>query len=428
MSEAAADAQSASRAGSRHKHGVIASLSVAHEVPAALGTIMVPTIFVREFGMPVEYLGLFALPLVVTALKWLWAPIVDRTGSDRFGRRLSWIVPSAAIVAVLYAVMGVIEPSMATLAVIVALFAIIKLFFSTYEIAADAYVVENLRPEEQGSGSGAVWFGKEVGQIIGLAGLLFIADRFGWGPAFFTAAGLFAVLNLIALSRRETPVRGRSLEHRASVLAYVRRRVNRRVLLLTFAFSVAVQIPSAIIGPFLSSKGLSLSEVGATIGIAASVGAGISLAIASFVIRRIGVKRMARGTLILPAFALPPFLWLAMSEAPSLMTVLIIVFWATLMTAPIRMTFYAARLSWTGPEQAGTDFTLQQSAWFLGYAVTLALSGFVASAFGWVAVFVLNGVLVALVIAAFIALHDRFLRETAALHAPETGGPVAVHG
>ncbi|MEM6554319.1 MAG: MFS transporter [Pseudomonadota bacterium] len=402
----------------RKKFGVIAAFSVAHEVPAALGTIMVPTIFVKEFGMPVEYLGLFALPLLVSAFKWAWAPYVDRIGSDRFGRRLSWIIPSASVVAVLYVAMALIAPSMDTLFAIVALFALIKIFFSTYEIAADAYVVENLHDDEKGSGSGAVWFGKEVGQIMGLAGLLFVADVYGWRAAFLSAAGLFAVLNLIALSRKEQPVRPRQTDHRATVWGYVKQRVNRRILLLTFAFSFAVQIPSAIIGPFLSSKGLTLSEVGATIGIAASLGAGLSLAIAAFAIRRTGIKKMAIATAVLGLLALPPFLWLAQSEAPTLVMVLGIIFWGALMTAPIRMTFYAARLQWTGPAQAGTDFTLQQCAWFLGFAATLAISGIVAGQIGWTGVFIMNGVLVTLVIAAFVFLHDRFSLETEALHAP----------
>ncbi|MEM8634504.1 MAG: MFS transporter [Pseudomonadota bacterium] len=403
-----------------HKHGVIASLSIAHEVPAALGTIMVPTIFVKELGMPVSYLGLFALPLIITALKWVWAPMVDKYGSKSFGRRLSWIVPSATIVAALYVAMAAVTPSMQTLWIVVTLFAVIKIFFSTYEIAADAYVVEALEPDEQGSGSGAVWFGKELGQVIGLAGLLIVADRFGWMPAFLCAAGLFASMNLIALSRRERPVTIRPENKTPSVRTYLKEPINRRILLLIFAFSFAVQIPSAVIGPFLSSKGLTLSEVGATIGIAASVGAGLSLFIATAAIRKLGIKPMAKVAFVLSVLALPPFLWLAGSNAPGLPAVIGVVFWGSLMTAPVRMIFYAARLKWTGPDQAATDFTLQQSTWFLGYGATLAISGLVASFIGWVGVFLLMGILIAAVMIVFISSLDSFNAQTEALHARST--------
>lgn len=409
--------------GGLHKHGVIAAFSVAHEVPGVLLTMLMPIVFVRQLGLPVEYLGLFGIPLVVTGFKWLWAPWIDRLGSERLGRRMSWILPSTALVSVLYVVIGSISPSLDTFALILGLFVVVKIVFSTYEIAADAYVVENLADHEQGSGAGAVWFGKEMGQVIGLAGLMILADLFGWALAFYAAAALFAAVNLIGLTRRETPVRPRPESHTAKVWTYLREPVNRHIVLLTFFFAFAVQIPAAVIGVFLNSKGFSLSEIGVAIGIAASVGAGISIAVGSFTIRRLGVKRTAWITLVLGVFALPPFLWLAAQETTTVPILIGIIFWGALMTAPIRMTFYAARLKWTGPNQAGTDFTVQQSAWFLGYGGSLMVGGLVAGSVGWVGVFVLNGVLVTAVILAFIGLFDRFERLTEELHAP---GPVSV--
>ena len=117
--------------------------------------------------------------------------------------------------------------------------------------------------------------------------------------------------------------------------------------------------------------------------------------------------------------ALPPFLWLTQTDSPTLLVVLAIIFWGSLMPAPLRMTFYAARLQWSGRDQAGTDLTLQQCAWFFGYAATLAVSGFVAGVFGWMTVFIMNGVLVTAVMIAFILLHDHLCEETAELHNPD---------
>ncbi|MEM6627804.1 MAG: MFS transporter, partial [Pseudomonadota bacterium] len=212
----------------------------------------------------------------------------------------------------------------------------------------------------------------------------------------------------------------RPKDHSAKVWTYLREPVNRHIVLLTFCFAFAVQIPAAVIGVFLNSKGFSLSEIGVAIGVAASVGAAISIAVGSFTIRRLGVKRTAWITLVLGIFALPPFLWLAAQDTTTVPILIGIIFWGALMTAPIRMTFYAARLKWTGPNQPGTDFTVQQSAWFLGYGGSLLIGGLVAGGVGWVGVFVLNGVLVTAVILAFISLFDRFDRLTEELHAPRS--------
>jgi predicted MFS family arabinose efflux permease len=244
---------------------------------------------------------------------------------------------------------------------------------------------------------------------------LTIADQFGWSAAFFSAAGLFLALNLGVALRGEMPVR--ALEHRApaSVRRYVKERVNRRILVLVFGVAFALQMPSAVIGPFLSSKGLTLSEIGATIGIAASLGAGVSLAIASFAIRRVGVKRLAYWLIPVGLLAAPAFLWLAQSQGPTVPLVIGAIFWGALCTAPLRMVFYAARLGWTSTAQAGTDFTLQQSVWFLGHASAMAAGGLLAAQIGWFWFFVLNAFLTTLAMAVFIANFDGIEREAQAL-------------
>jgi MFS transporter, PAT family, beta-lactamase induction signal transducer AmpG len=398
----------------------VGAISVAHEVPGALATIMAPTLFIKELGLDVRYLGLFALPVLVNAVKWLWAPLVDNTGSQRFGRRLSWLLPAAAVVAALYGAVGLVIPAENTLLLVIGLFCLVAVAFSAYEIAGDAYVVENLGLRDTGPGAGAVWFGKELGQIIGLAGLLTIADQFGWRAAFFSAAGLFLVLNAAVALRREAPVRALEHRERASVRRFIKEGVNRRILLLVFAVAFALQMPSAVIGPFLSSKGLTLSEIGATIGIAASLGAGLSLATASFAIRVMGAKRLAIWLIPIGLMAAPAFLWLAQAQGPTVPLVIAAIFWGSLCTAPLRMVFYAARLGWTSTAQAGTDFTLQQSVWFLGHAAAMAAGGVLAAQIGWFWFFVVNAFLTMLAMAIFVASYDGIDRAARALAAPSS--------
>ncbi|MEM9839318.1 MAG: MFS transporter [Pseudomonadota bacterium] len=386
---------------------MISVLSVAHELPSTLLQTLTPTIFVKSLGLPVSYLGVFAIPVAVTALKWLWAPLVDTYGSDRFGRRRSWIVPASLTVSLLYFVIASIEPSLDTLPLIIALFVLVKVAFSTHEIAADAYVVEAVGPRQRGIGSSAVWFGKEVGQIMGLAGTLIIADRHGWAAAFITVGIVFSTLNAVIFLKPEVPQTdqaktARSAGRRASILSYVQHGVNRRVLLLTFVFAFVVQMVPATIGPFLGSKGLTLSEVGLAIGVAASIGAGLSLAIASWVVHRIGPKWTSALLIPIGLCALPLFLGVAMADEPTLEQVVIAIFVGSLCTAPVRMAFYAARMGWTSREQVGTDFTTQQSMWFLGYAFSIAVSGLLASSFGWTVFFIINAVLTVSIILVFV--------------------------
>ncbi|MEM9988469.1 MAG: MFS transporter, partial [Pseudomonadota bacterium] len=403
---------------------IIGTLNIAHELPAALLTILAPTFFVKTLDMPVEYVGVFSIPLFVTALKWLWAPLVDAYGHDAFGRRRSWIVPTSLVVSLLYVIIASIDPSLETLPFIIALFVLVKIAFSTYEIAIDAYVVEALGSNQRGYGAAAVWFGKEVGQIAGLAGTLYLADRFGWSVAFLAAAIGFSFCNAVVMLRREVPqseaaAMARKEGRRAKISSYVKKQVNRRVLLLTLCFAFAVQMVPAIIGPFLASRGLSLAEVGIAVGLAASVGAGISLATASVVVARLGAKRTTMFLIPICLVALPVFLWLASTEAPSILVVAFAIFIGAICTAPVRMVFYAARLGWTSKTQVGTDFTIQQSVWFLGYGLALIFSGILASKIGWVGFFLVNASLTLSVMLAFIFLHDTIEKEIQKARAEE---------
>ncbi|MEL6978318.1 MAG: MFS transporter [Pseudomonadota bacterium] len=426
-----ADAAGADRA----RLGIIGSLSVAHELPATMLGVFVPTLFIKELGVPVSYLGLFGIPLLVTALKWLWAPLVDSRGWIRFGKRRSWILPASFCVSALYLIIAGVTPSFETLPLVIGLFVLVQIAFSTYEIAADAYVVESLTRKQRGLGSSVVWFGKELGQIIGLAGLLYVADVYGWTAAFLTAAALFSLLNMTVLLRAETlgdaeNEQPRRIGRRADVRHYFREPVNRRVLLLVLCFAFAIQMPIAVIGPFLGSKGLTLSEVGVAIGVAASIGAGLSLALSSVIVSRLGAKRTA--LVLIPAglMALPAFLWLASADAPGLTTVMLVVFWGSICTAPMRMVFYAARLGWTSKTQVGTDFTIQQSVWFVGYGATLAVSGLLAALIGWTWFFVVSAVLTTLMMLSFIHLHDRIEADIAAWRdrsAPDNADMITSH-
>ena len=414
-------------AGRRKQRGKLASLfslQVAHELPSALTATMAPTLFVKELGLPLAYLGVFFLPFIVTALKWVWAPVVDNHGSRSFGRRRSWLLPLTGLVALSYFAIGAVEPSLDTLTLIIGLLMVKQIFFATQEIAADAYVVENLSAAERGSGASVVWVGKEFGQIIGFAGLLYVADNFGWQTAFLCAGLLFILFNLPVLVRPERPVIVASDRRpRADIRAFFRQSVNLRIAWLVFTMSFCVQMPVAIIGPFLGEKGFTLSQIGVILGVSASIGAIISLSIASIVINRLGAKRTAMALLFVAPLASPGFFWLATQDSATLTVVVLIILWATLCTAPLRMVLYAARIGWTSKHQVGTDITTQQSFWFLGYAASALCAGVIASTLGWVGFFALNVALTFASVVHFIRAHDDIESRVQALYGTDDASP-----
>ncbi|MEM1144154.1 MAG: MFS transporter, partial [Pseudomonadota bacterium] len=237
------------------KYASIFTLQIAHDLPAALTATMAPTLFVKQLGMELSMIGVFFLPFVITALKWLWAPIVDNYYNPSLGRRKSWLAPLTFLVAASFLAVSFVEPSLDNLFLIVSLFMVKQIFFATQEVAADAYVVENLEDGERGVGASVVWLGKEFGQIIGFAGLVTVADKLGWQTAFSAAAGLFILFNLPVILRVEKPTSVAAQTQRADLRQFFARSVNWWIMSVVFAVSFAVQMPVAVIGPFLGDKG-----------------------------------------------------------------------------------------------------------------------------------------------------------------------------
>ena len=64
-------------------------------LPFGFQAIALP-LLLRERGVSLEAIGLAGLLSAPWLAKAFWAPLVDRYGSRRFGRRKSWIVPMQA--------------------------------------------------------------------------------------------------------------------------------------------------------------------------------------------------------------------------------------------------------------------------------------------------------------------------------------------
>jgi MFS transporter, PAT family, beta-lactamase induction signal transducer AmpG len=77
---------------SLRKIGLLGSLYLAQGLPFGFFTQALP-VMLRQSGSSLEEVGLSSLLAVPWALKFIWAPLLDRYWSTTFGRRRSWIVP-----------------------------------------------------------------------------------------------------------------------------------------------------------------------------------------------------------------------------------------------------------------------------------------------------------------------------------------------
>src|SRR5262245_28080071 len=127
--------------------------------------------------MSLQAIGFASLLSAPWLAKALWAPLVDRYGSARFGRRKSWIVPMQAAMALsALAAARTDQPQ-----VLYALIFLMNLFAATQDIAVDALAVSWLDPEELGPGNALQVIGYKLGMLTGGGLLLVIRGQvLGW--------------------------------------------------------------------------------------------------------------------------------------------------------------------------------------------------------------------------------------------------------
>ena len=81
-----------SPSGRATRFGLIALLYVSQSIPLGFFIVAMPAIL-RERGLSLEHVGLLSVIALPWLIKFLWAPLLDRFGSRRFGHYRSWILP-----------------------------------------------------------------------------------------------------------------------------------------------------------------------------------------------------------------------------------------------------------------------------------------------------------------------------------------------
>ena len=137
-------------------------------------------VWMREAGVDLGTIGLFALIGTPYTLKFLWAPLVDALHvplfTHAFGRRRGWLVFSQLLLIVSIVLLALTDPARSAFAVALAAL-LVATASSTQDIVVDAFRVESLPESEQAAGMAAYVAAYRIGMLVSTAGALFIVVR-----------------------------------------------------------------------------------------------------------------------------------------------------------------------------------------------------------------------------------------------------------
>ncbi len=358
----------------RNKAVLLGGLYLSQGLPYGFFTQTVPALL-RQQGASNTLVGLSFLLMLPWGLKFLWAPLVDRHGSARFGRRRSWIVPLQALAVAVLVALAFVDPTSELPWLLVGLL-VINVISATQDIATDGLAVELLAPEERGLGNGLQVGAYRLGMIVGGGLLLMFLDVLGWRTAFLGMAGLLALASLPILRHREAPpaVPPAAPDPLNAARAWFAQPGAARWALVLVLYKGFDAMGSAMVKPLLIDLHYDLADIGAMVGAVGSLTALAGALFGGVVVQRVGRRQALLGLGVAQVVAVAAYIAPASGwDGPAVVYAAVAVdsfLGSAATTALFTLMMDASRL-----DQSGTDYTIQASVVVLAVGLTSTASG-----------------------------------------------------
>jgi PAT family beta-lactamase induction signal transducer AmpG len=372
-------------------------------------------IWMREAGVDLGTIGLFALIGTPYTLKFLWAPLVDALHvplfTERFGRRRGWLLLSQLLLIAAILLLALTDPARSPFFVALAAL-LVAATSSTQDIVVDAFRVESLPESEQAAGMAGYVAAYRIGMLVSTAGALSIvwcfeqvglmrSSAWMWGYAVMAALILIGCVTALAATEPESSRRAEAATRdddqftrvaKAALGAFTEF-LTRKDAFAALAFVVLFKFTDAFSGtmtaPFVIDMGFSKVDYAAIVkgvGLAATLIGGFA---GGFVARRysLAASLWIGGTL--QALANLSFSWLAIVGVNQWALALAIT--CENFTSAIGTVIFVAYLSalCRNPLHTATQYALLTALAAVGRTYLSASAGYIAKASGWPLFFVI---------------------------------------
>jgi PAT family beta-lactamase induction signal transducer AmpG len=367
--------------------------------------------WLREVGVDLKTIGLFALVGLPYSFKFLWAPFMDHAavpGLTRlFGRRRGWALATQLGLALAILAMGQSNPAVTPDATAVC--ALLVAFFSaSQDVVIDAYRIEILEPHEQGAGAAATQLGYRIGMLASGAGALALADFVAWPTVFAAMAALVSVGAIAVLLAPEPRVtapivgfhggfsgEGDVVRRVAGVLRtaivepftdFMQRRGWVAILLLALLYKFGDAVSGQMTSPFYYDMQFTKLEVASVTKVWSIVATMAGIAAGGAVVAGLGTFRALLLGGVLQA--LTNLLFTALAVVGHSVPMLAVAVGADSFTGGLAgAAFVAYFSSLTNVRFTATQYALLTSLMAGGRTVMSAGSGWLAEQLGWAAFF-----------------------------------------
>lgn len=218
-------------------------LYVAQGIPWGFMATTLPGYLVArklDFAFVTTTLSFTTLPY---SFKWVWGPIIDLVGFERFGRRRPWIIFAQAMMALTVFMMVTLD--VATEIKLLAWMVFIHTVFNALQdVAVDALAVDILPDDERGKANGLMYGSKYLGGALGGVGMAKLIAWYGLDTALIAQTAVLVAIMLVPLLVRERPRPAANEPPRAHLISNSAKEIGRG---LVQAFSLRSPLVAALL-------------------------------------------------------------------------------------------------------------------------------------------------------------------------------------
>jgi PAT family beta-lactamase induction signal transducer AmpG len=316
--------------------------------------------WLREEGVDRSTIGHISWVATLYALKFAWAPLVDRFPvpllTPALGQRRGWMLLAQAGIIVGLLLMATNDPTRSLgLLVIAAL--LVAFSSATQDIAIDAWRIESVQVELQGAMAATYQMGYRIGMILAGAGALYLAEYLSWSQSYtIMALGMgVGVLTVLLVPEPVHRVDRETWRQEERVVRFIEssahlsdrwRQIgawiigavvcpfteffsrNGKLALLILAFIGVFRLSDITMGvmanTFYIDMGYSKEEIASVTKVFGLVMTMVGAALGGVLVARFGIMRMLLTAAVMVAGTNLIFAWLATQEADVALLALVI--------------------------------------------------------------------------------------------------------
>ncbi|MDR2766023.1 MAG: MFS transporter [Holosporaceae bacterium] len=379
-------------------------------------------LWLKESGVSNTVIGLFTLLHWPFALKFLWAPFIERMDfpllSRLFGRRCGWAMASQLLLFLGLTGMAVSDPrsSMCSLMVFASIVAFAD---GCQDMAIYPYQLDGAKMKMFGPIAGVFVFGYRLGMFFAKSGTLYLAHYLGWNMAYAMMAFSIFLCTFFILCAKEPQnpqtEQGKRIEkmvksyekHPSSRFEFVRliratifeclvcpfrifmqRRGWKSLIAIIVLFRTGDMVTQKMVKPFFVDMGFSMLEIANVVQVFGTIATMFGGVLGGFFIKRAGILKAMFYTGLFHAISC--FSYVILSKTGHNLTALYVtVFLESVTGGAVATAFIAFLYTLCNKNRyAATQYALLWAFYDLSGMVCRTLSGIVADGLGWTRFFI----------------------------------------